>query len=179
MANIHNMTAKNPADMGAGSAAQPLEKVQAKAAEVAESVSNTVGQAAEKATETTQDLWRNVESYVRANPIPVLIGTAAAGAIVALALSRNSRSGKHRWMSDMARYSDDAQRAVRREMRAIASEERLNKIVNALPAADVSKTVAPFIGQLLESVAAAGSQAREAVSKTVQAVQQGVQNQIK
>lgn len=130
------------------------------------SAAESVGDAAGKAYEASKDGLAAVEDFVKANPIPVLVGTAAAGALLALLVANRgrSRSGARGVLRDMARYTDDAQSNLRREVRSMLNEERINRIVNAIPSQDISKAAAPWISQIIEALTATKDQAQAAVA---------------
>lgn len=147
----------------------------AKAVEdIADSARSAMGNAAESMSEATdqamaagKDGLAMVEDFVKANPIPVLVGTAAAGALIALMIAnknRSRRSEAQRWVKEMSRYTDDVQHALRREMRSALNDERVNRLVNALPTAEVSKAVTPWIAQVVEALTSAKDQAQSAVA---------------
>lgn len=152
----------------ADSARDKLHDVRDSLTSAAESASETMSDAAGRAADTGRDALGAIEDFVRANPLTAIVGTAAAGAIIAMALSNRGggRSSQRTIMRDMSRYSDD----LRREMRQLVNEDRISKLVNALPTAEVSKAVSPWIAQVMEAMTAAKGQAKKAVADTAQTV---------
>lgn len=133
----------------------------------AENAGETVSDSAGKALDTGRDALSAIEDFVRANPVAALVGTAAAGALIAMALSnRGGRSSERKVVRDISRYSDD----LRREMRQLVNEDRISKLVNSLPTAEVSKAMSPWIAQAVEALTSAKSQAKKAVADTAQTV---------
>lgn len=134
-------------------------------------VRQAVGSDAERVHGPRGGSFASAERFVREHPLLVLAGTAAVGAAVAVALSRRSpRAEERSWTRDLSRYSDDVQRAVRSEIRSVMNDDRVNRLVNSIPTADVSKAVAPWLTQLVEAFTSAKDQARRTVADTAQTV---------
>ena len=158
--------AKDIAGDAAARAKDMASDVAGKVSTAASSAGETISDAADRAMES--DTFKAVEDFVRANPIPVLIGTAAAGAVIAMAFAnrKSSRGSQRQIVNDMSRYTDD----LRREMRSLINEDRLSKLINSVPTAEVSKAMSPWIAQLMEAMSAAKSQAKKTVADTAQTV---------
>lgn len=65
------------------------------------------------------------EAFVRENPMAAVIGVGAAGALIALAISRRSANQPidRRLLNELNRHSEDIVRAVRRNASAVANSD--------------------------------------------------------
>jgi hypothetical protein len=172
---LHERRPGSPADLSSMGAGSPQYRSSAQDGDLPAS-SRTVRQSVGGESERVHEphggsSFASLERFVRDHPVLVLAGTAAVGAAVAVALSRRSPRGQERsWSRDLSRYSDDVQRAVRSEIRSVMNDDRVNRLVNAIPTADVSKAVAPWLAQLVEAFTSAKDQAKRTVADSAQTV---------
>lgn len=162
--NFPDLTAS---DTLAHKATKAVEDAADSARATVSNAAESVGEATDKAIAAGKDGFAAIEDFVKANPIPVLVGTAAAGALIALLIAnkgRSRRSEARNWVKEMSRYTDDVHHALRREMRSALNDERVSRLVSSIPTAEVSKAVSPWIAQAIEALTSAKDQAQATVA---------------
>lgn len=153
-------------ESAAGSLEAGLDDVKSAAAEAASKAKATLETAGEDAYTAGMELYASVERYIKENPVPVAIGVATAGALVAILLTSRqstSRSMQRKWLKEFNRYSDDVRRTVRAEVRNLNANGGLSGLAGMLPEQDVKRFLAPWIEQAVRIVSGAKDSVEAAV----------------
>lgn len=127
-----------------------------------QSASRTAAETGDDLQALMSDAFKKTEDFIKANPIPVAIGVAATGALIALALTSRKPTERD-WMRAMKRQTDDIARTVKSEARRLSNTDTAETLSRMLSHADVQKTVQPWVNQLFDLVTTARDRTNAAV----------------